>query len=115
LFPQDVESGVHQGLLQRCDGTKTQAANRGDRCANTEFSSHAVEGAVANAKAAELKIVFYQSYPPSNTDFTPIVQAIRYQRRWVHAEDDWRMVRLQSTSIKNQLGSELDGIVDYDL
>ncbi len=45
--------------------------------ADAEFGHNACEGARENAKAAGFKIVYDKSYPPSTTDFTPIVRAIQ--------------------------------------
>ena len=45
--------------------------------ADQEFSRNACEGARDNAKKANLKIVYDKSYPPSTTDFTPVVRAIQ--------------------------------------
>ena len=44
--------------------------------ADAEFSRNASDGARENAKAAGLKIVYDKTYPPSTTDFAPIVRAI---------------------------------------
>src|SRR5690242_3984191 len=44
--------------------------------ADQEFSHNAADGARQNAKAAGLQIVYDKSYPPSTTDYTPIVRAI---------------------------------------
>ena len=45
--------------------------------ADAEFSKNASDGAPENAKKASLKIVYDKSYPPSTTDFAPIVRAIQ--------------------------------------
>jgi branched-chain amino acid transport system substrate-binding protein len=45
--------------------------------ADAEFSVNASEGARENAKAAGLNIVYDKRYPPSTTDFAPIVRAIQ--------------------------------------
>src|SRR5882724_2756533 len=45
--------------------------------ADAEFSRNAADGARENAKAAGLKIVYDKSYPPTTTDYTPIVRAIQ--------------------------------------
>ncbi len=80
--------------------------------ADAEFSKNASDGARENAKKAGLKIVYDKSYPPSTTDFSPIVRAIQAtnpdlvvicsyplelgrhgaggERGQVHAEDDRR-------------------------
>ena len=45
--------------------------------ADQEFSKNACEGARENADKAGLKVVYDKTYPPSTTDFTPIVRAIQ--------------------------------------
>src|SRR4249919_2723713 len=44
--------------------------------ADAEFGRNACEGAHQNAQASGFKIVYEKSYPPSTTDFSPIVRAI---------------------------------------
>src|SRR5579883_2775364 len=44
---------------------------------DAEFGRNACEGARDNAKEAKLKIVYDRSYPPTTTDFTPIVRAVQ--------------------------------------
>src|SRR5215831_328027 len=44
--------------------------------ADQEFSRNASDGARENAKAVGLKVVYDKTYPPSTTDFAPIVRAI---------------------------------------
>jgi len=105
--------------------------------ANSDFAIHAAEGARAEAKAKGLKIVYDNTYPPNTADFTPIVQAIQAAHpdivfvasyppgsagmvRAAHEEEletkmfGGGMVGLQFTNFKTQLGSELNGIVNYD-
>ncbi len=45
--------------------------------ADAEFPHNALDGARTLAKQAGLKIVYDKSYPPSTTDYTPIVRAIQ--------------------------------------
>src|SRR5262249_3753490 len=45
--------------------------------ADAEFSRNASDGARINAKAANLKIVYDRTYPPSTTDFAPIIRAVQ--------------------------------------
>jgi branched-chain amino acid transport system substrate-binding protein len=45
--------------------------------ADAEFARNATDGARANAKEAGLKIVYDASYPPTTTDFAPVVRAVR--------------------------------------
>jgi branched-chain amino acid transport system substrate-binding protein len=105
--------------------------------ADQEYSHNAADGARENAKAIGLKILYDKSYPPTTTDFTPIVRAIQATNPDVlviasYPPDSVGMVRairevgltpkmvgggmvgLQSTAIKTQLGPLLNGIVNYD-
>src|SRR5438094_4742336 len=45
--------------------------------ADQEFSRNAADGARENAQKAKLKVVYDKTYPPSTTDFRPIVRAIQ--------------------------------------
>ena len=105
--------------------------------ADAEFAKNASDGARANAKAAGLELVYDRSYPPSTTDFTPIVRGIQAANPdlvvvcsypldsvgMVRAANEiglktkmfgGAMVGLQTTSTKTQLGPLLNGIVNYD-
>jgi branched-chain amino acid transport system substrate-binding protein len=105
--------------------------------ADAEFSKNAADGARENAKKLGLKIVYDRSYPPSTTDFTPIVRGIQSANPEIvfvasYPLDTVGMVRaanevglkakifgggmvgLQATAIKTQLGPLLNGIVNYD-
>ena len=106
--------------------------------ADAEFAHNAMDGARVLAKQAKLKVVYDRSYPPSTTDYTPIIRAIQATNPdlvfvasyppdtvgMVRAANEvglkaklfgGGMVGLQSTAIKTQLGPSLNGIVDYDL
>ncbi|MGE0257436.1 MAG: amino acid ABC transporter substrate-binding protein [Alphaproteobacteria bacterium] len=112
---------------------KTLAIIAGD----AEFPRNAADGARRNAKAAGFEIVYDKTYPPNTTDFTPIVRAIDAANPDIvlslsYPPDAVGMVRavseiglkaklfggglvgLQYASIKQQLGSQLNGIVNYD-
>jgi branched-chain amino acid transport system substrate-binding protein len=105
--------------------------------ADQEFSRNASDGARENAKAAGLEIVYDKTYPPSTTDFGPIVRAIQatdadlvvicsyppdsvgmvlavnevgYKPKMIGGA----MVGLQATAIKTKLGPMLNGFVNYD-
>jgi branched-chain amino acid transport system substrate-binding protein len=105
--------------------------------ADAEFPHNALDGARALAKQAGLKVVYDKSYPPSTTDYTPIIRAIQATEPDLvfvasYPPDTVGMIRaahevglkaklfgggmvgLQSTAIKSQLGPLLNGIVDYD-
>jgi branched-chain amino acid transport system substrate-binding protein len=104
---------------------------------DAEFGHNVCAGARENAKTNNLKIVYDRSYPPSTTDYTPIVRAIAATKpdlvvvcsyppdsvgiiRAVH-ETGFKpkmiggaMVGLQATVFKMQLGPLLNGIVNYE-
>jgi len=105
--------------------------------ADAEFGQNACEGARENAKTSGFKVVYDRSYPPTTTDFNPIVRAIQAANPdllvicsypldtvgMVRAmkEVDFKpkmwggaMVGLQATVFKQQLGPLLNGIVNYD-
>jgi len=105
--------------------------------ADAEFPHNAMDGARVLAKNAGLKIVYDKTYPPTTTDYTPIVRAIQATNPdlvlvcsyppdtvgMIRAANEvglkaklfgGGMVGLQSTAIKAQLGPLLNGIVDYD-
>jgi branched-chain amino acid transport system substrate-binding protein len=105
--------------------------------ADQEFSRNASDGARENAQKAGLKIVYDKSYPPTTTDFAPIVRAIQATNPDLlvicsYPPDSVGMVRaineigfkpkmigggmvgLQATALKAQLGPMLNGFVNYD-
>jgi branched-chain amino acid transport system substrate-binding protein len=105
--------------------------------ADAEFPRNAAEGARKNAKKAGLQVIYDKTYPPPTADFTPIVRAIDATGADVvlslsYPPDAVGMVRaasevglkakmfggglvgLQYTSIRQQLGAQLNGIVNYE-
>ena len=105
--------------------------------ADQEFSRNAADGARENIKKAGLKIVYDKNYPPSTTDYAPIVRAIQATNPDLvninsYPPDSVGMVRaineigfkpkmigggmvgLQATAIKTQLGPLLNGFTNYD-
>jgi len=105
--------------------------------ADQEFSISASDGARENAKQAGLQVVYDKRYPPSTTDFAPIVRAIQATNPDIvvicaYPPDAVGMVRsvneigfrpkmiggalvgLQSAAIKTQLGPLLNGWINYD-
>jgi branched-chain amino acid transport system substrate-binding protein len=106
--------------------------------ADAEYSHHAADGARDNAKAEGFTIIYDKTYPPTTTDFTPIVQAIQATNPdivfsaslppdavgMVRAANEvglkaklfgGGLVGLQYASIKTQLGPLLNGIVNFDI
>src|SRR5262252_369566 len=105
--------------------------------ADQEFSKNASDGARENAKAAKLRIVYDKSYPPSTTDYAPIVRAIQATNPDIvvvcsYPPDSVGIIRAvneigfkpkmigggmvgpQNTAMKAQLGPLLNGFVNYD-
>jgi branched-chain amino acid transport system substrate-binding protein len=105
--------------------------------ADQEFSRNASDGARENAQKAGLKIVYDKTYPPSTTDFAPIVRAIAATNPDLVVLNSYppdsvglvraineigfkpkmiggAMVGLQATALKTQLGPALNGFVNYD-
>jgi branched-chain amino acid transport system substrate-binding protein len=102
--------------------------------ADAEFSKTSADGAKENAAAKGFKIVYDQSYPPSTTDYAPVVRAVAAANPDIvfvaaYPPDTVGIVRaaqetglkpkmfggtmigLLITPIKMQLGPLLDGIV----
>jgi branched-chain amino acid transport system substrate-binding protein len=105
--------------------------------ADQEFSRNACDGARDNAKKHGLRVVYDRTYPPSTTDFTPVVRAIQASNADVVCVCSYpldsvgivkavnelnykpkliggAMVGLQATAIKRQLGPLLNGWVNYE-
>ena len=104
---------------------------------DAEFPKNASEGIHDLAKKYGIKIVYDKTYPPGTPDFTPIVRAIQATNPdmvfvasyppgsvgMLRAATEvglkarffgGGMVGLQYTSIKEQFGPKLNGVVDYD-
>jgi branched-chain amino acid transport system substrate-binding protein len=104
---------------------------------DAEFSRNACEGARDNAKKFGFNIVYDKTYPPSTTDFSPIIRALQaanpdlviicsYPLSSVGmllaaGEIGFKpkmmggaMVGLQATVFKDKLKSKLNGIVNYE-
>jgi branched-chain amino acid transport system substrate-binding protein len=105
--------------------------------ADAEFGRNVCEGARDNAKRAGLKIVYDKTYPPTTTDFAPIVRAIQATNPDIavfcsYPPDSVGLIRamnevgfkakivggamvgVQATAIKRQLGALLNGITNYE-
>ena len=104
---------------------------------DSEFPKNASEGIRDIVKKEGLDLVYDKTYPPSTTDFTPIIHAIQATnpdmvfiasypngsvgllRAATEVGLKTRffgggMVGLQFTPIKLQFGSKLNGVIDYD-
>ena len=105
--------------------------------ADAEFGRNVCDGARQNAKAAGMKIVYDKTYPPTTTDFAPIIRAIQATSPDVAVFCSYpldsvgliraineigfkpkivggAMVGIQATAIKRQLGPLLNGITNYE-
>ncbi len=102
-----------------------------------EATRNTADGARVNLKKAGLKTVYDKTYPPTTTDFTPIIRAIQATNADIvyvssYPPDSVGIIRSvhelglntkifggnltgpQSTSIKTSLGSMLNGIITFD-
>ena len=126
-----------QGFFDTAMAQKPKPTTVAIVAADAEFSKNASDGARENAQKAGLKIVYDKSYPPSTTDFSPIVRAIQATNAdlvvicsypldsvgMVLAVNEAKlnpkmiggaMVGLQSTVFKTKLGPALNGFMNYD-
>ncbi len=133
----DPAAAFSQGFFEIAAAQNPKPKTLAIVAADAEFPHNASIGARKNAKAAGLTIVYDKTYPPTTTDYTPIVRAIDAANPDVvfsasYPPDAVGIVRaaseiglkaklfggglvgLQYASIKQQLGSQLNGIVNYD-
>jgi branched-chain amino acid transport system substrate-binding protein len=133
----DPKPSFTKGFFDTAMGQAPKPTTVAIVAADQEFSRNASDGARENAKKAGLKIVYDKSYPPSTTDFAPIVRAIQATNPDLavlcsYPPDSVGLVRsineigfkpkmvggamvgLQSTALKTQLGPGLNGFVNYD-
>ena len=105
---------------------------------DAEFALNLKAGAVANAKAMGLEIVYDQNYPPKTADFTPIVRAVNATkpdifyiasypngssglvRAIAEVGTDAKavgggMVGIQYAGLMAGLGPNLNGFLNYDV
>jgi branched-chain amino acid transport system substrate-binding protein len=129
----DWSKGFFELALQQKPQPKTVAIVAAD----AEFALNAAAGARANAKKMGFQIVYDKTYPPSTTDFTPIVRAIQATNPDIvyvgsYPPDSTGMVKaanevglktrlfgggmvgLQFAAIQKNLGPLLNGVVNYD-
>jgi len=133
----DPSVSFSQGFFEIAAAQNTKPKTLAIIAGDVEFPRNASDGARKNAKAAGLQIVYDKTYPPTATDYTPIVRAIDAANPDVvfsasYPPDAVGMVRaanevglkaklfggglvgLQYAAIKQQLGPQLNGIVNYD-
>lgn len=129
----DFSKGFFHVAMEQTPKPKTLAIIAADQ----EFSAQNVAGALKNAKAAGLKVVYKGTYPPSTTDYAPMVRAAQAANpdivyvasyppgsvgivRAMH-EIGFKpkmfggaMVGLQITTIQQHLGPLLNGTVAFN-
>jgi branched-chain amino acid transport system substrate-binding protein len=126
-----------QGFFEIAMAQKPKPTTVAIVAADQEFSRNASDGARQNAKKYGLKIVYDKSYPPSTTDYAPIVRAIQATNPDIvvvcsYPPDSVGIIRAvneigfkprmigggmvgpQNTAMKAQLGPLLNGFVNYD-
>jgi branched-chain amino acid transport system substrate-binding protein len=105
--------------------------------ADAEYPRTSAEGVITNAKKFGWQIVYNKTYPPTTTDYSPVVRAVQATNPdavfvasypldsvgIIHAANEvglqtklfgGGMVGLQTTSVKQELGPLMNGIVNYD-
>ncbi len=133
----DPAGSFSQGFFAIAEAQNPKPKSIAIVAADAEFSRNAADGARAQAKKAGMDIRYDKTYPPNTTDYTPIVRSIDATNPDLifsasYPPDAVGMVRaanevgikakmfggglvgLQFTSIKTQLGPQLNGIVNYD-
>src|SRR3954468_11709459 len=134
---QDTKGSFTEGFYELALAQNPKPTTVALAAEDAEFSRNACEGARNNAKKHNLKIVYDRAYPPSTTDFAPVVRAVQAANPdlfiicsyplssvgMVKAMNEvgfkpkmWggAMVGLQATVFKTQLGPLLNGIVNYE-
>jgi branched-chain amino acid transport system substrate-binding protein len=130
----DGMKSFSQGFFEIAAAQQPKPQTVAIMAADAEFSKTSADGAKENAAAKGLKIVYDQSYPPSTTDYAPVVRAVQAAKPDIvfvaaYPPDTVGIVRaaqevglkpklfggtmigLLITPIKMQLGPLLDGIV----
>ena len=133
----DPSASFSQGFFEVAAAQRPKPKTLAIIAGDAEFPRNAADGARKNAKAAGLQMVYDKTYPPTTTDYSPIVRAIDATNPDVvfsasYPPDAVGMVRaanevglkaklfggglvgLQYAAIKQQLGPQLNGIVNYD-
>jgi len=133
----DSRKALTQGFFEVAKSINPRPETVAILAADAEFSRNAADGARTNAQAAGLKIVYDKTYPPSTVNFTSILLAVKATNADIVYVASYpidtvavvraarevglkakqfggSMVGLQTTSIKTQLASLLNGIVAFD-
>jgi branched-chain amino acid transport system substrate-binding protein len=129
--------GTTVGFFEIAAAQKPKPKTLAIVAADAEYPKTTSGGVREHAKTFDFKIVYDRTYPPSTVDYTPIVRAVQAAEPDIvfvasYPPDSVGMVRaageiglktklfgggmvgLQTTSIKEQLGPLMNGIVNYD-
>ena len=140
ILPNGVETklGPSRGFLEIAMTMNPKPQTIALIGADAEYAQNVIEGARESVKRLGLKVVYDRSYPPTTTDYSPIVRAVQATNPDVvfvasYPPDSVGIVRaaneiglkpkmfgggmigLAFTPIKAQLGALLNGIVAYDV
>ena len=133
----DTKASFTEGFYQVAVAQDPKPTTVALAAEDAEFSRNSCEGARENAKKFNLKIVYDKTYPPSTTDFSPIVRAVQAanpdlfiicsyplssvgmvqtinELNYKPKMYGGAMVGLQATVFKNRLGAKLNGLVNYE-
>jgi len=133
----DTKASFTEGFYQVAVAQDPKPTTVALAAEDAEFSRNSCEGARENAKKFNLKIVYDKTYPPSTTDFSPIVRAVQAanpdlfiicsyplssvgmvqtinELNYKPKMYGGAMVGLQATVFKNRLGPKLNGLVNYE-
>jgi branched-chain amino acid transport system substrate-binding protein len=120
-------------------GQKAGAKSAAILAADNDFAQNLANGARELAKKSNIKVVYDQNYPPTTTDFSSLVRAIRAAKPEMvfvmsYPNDSVAIIRavneigvgsqvqifgggmvgLQFTPIMSSLGSQLNGVLNYN-
>jgi branched-chain amino acid transport system substrate-binding protein len=134
----DPSASISTGFFEVAGAQTPKPKSLAIIAADAEFPRSASDGARKNATAAGLQIVYDKTYPSTTTDFSPIIRAINaadpdvvFSASYppdavgmVHAVNEiglsaklfgGALVGVQYATFKQQLGPQLNGIVNFDV
>ena len=135
----DPRAAISEGFFEIIKANKDELGLKTIALAvdDGEATRNTADGPRVNLKKAGLNVVYDKTYPPTTTDFTPIIRAIQATNADIvyvssYPPDSVGIIRSvhelglntkifggnltgpQSTSIKTSLGSMLNGIITFD-
>jgi len=135
----DPRAAISEGFFEIIKANKDKLGLRTIALAvdDGEATRNTADGARVNLKKAGLDVVYDKTYPPTTTDFSPIIRAIQATNPDIvyiasYPPDSVGLIRAmheiglntkiccgtmtgpQSTSIKTSLGPMLNGIITFD-